>query len=164
MRAARRLYFLGTRSCFAISYHFAYAYSMIAGNGVLVHGLGGTYPDQLDAAGPEDLLVCVTQNPYGRQTLEAARDCRQAGVPVLALTGSPLAPIQAHATQALLFDAGTPSISIRWWDRWRWSSGCWLAAAGGEAAQHASTPSSGGWTRPAPISAARRPRRGARKT
>ena len=109
MRAARRLYFLGTRSCFAISYHFAYAYSMIAGNGVLVHGLGGTYPDQLDAAGPEDLLVCVTQNPYGRQTLEAARDCRQAGVPVLALTDSPLAPIQAHATQALLFDAGTPS-------------------------------------------------------
>ena len=107
--AARRLYFLGTRSCFAISYHFAYAYSMIAGNGVLVHGLGGTYPDQLDAAGPEDLLVCVTQNPYGRQTLEAARDCRQAGVPVLALTDSPLAPIQAHATQALLFDAGTPS-------------------------------------------------------
>ena len=70
--AARRLYFLGTRSRFAISYHFAYAYSMIAGNGVLVHGLGGTYPDQLDAAGPEDLLVCVTQNPYGRQTLEAA--------------------------------------------------------------------------------------------
>ena len=135
--AARRLYFLGTRSCFAISYHFAYAYSMIAGNGVLVHGLGGTYPDQLDAAGPEDLLVCVTQNPYGRQTLEAARDCRQAGVPVLALTDSPLAPIQAHATQALLFDAGTPSYfhsmvgSLALVERLLAK----LAAAGGEAAQ-----------------------------
>ena len=134
---ARRLYFLGTRSCFAISYHFAYAYSMIAGNGVLVHGLGGTYPDQLDAAGPEDLLVCVTQNPYGRQTLEAARDCRQAGVPVLALTDSPLAPIQAHATQALLFDAGTPSYfhsmvgSLALVERLLAK----LAAAGGEAAQ-----------------------------
>ena len=110
---------------------------MIAGNGVLVHGLGGTYPDQLDAAGPEDLLVCVTQNPYGRQTLEAARDCRQAGVPVLALTDSPLAPIQAHATQALLFDAGTPSYfhsmvgSLALVERLLAK----LAAAGGEAAQ-----------------------------
>jgi DNA-binding MurR/RpiR family transcriptional regulator len=168
MRAARRLYFLGTRSCFAISYHFAYAYSMIAGNGVLVHGLGGTYPDQLDAAGPEDLLVCVTQNPYGRQTLEAARDCRQAGVPVLALTDSPLAPIQAHATQALLFDAGTPSYfhsmvgSLALVERLLAK----LAAAGGEAAQQridaferrldASSAYFGG---PSPT-----PRRGARKT
>ena len=166
--AARRLYFLGTRSCFAISYHFAYAYSMIAGNGVLVHGLGGTYPDQLDAAGPEDLLVCVTQNPYGRQTLEAARDCRQAGVPVLALTDSPLAPIQAHATQALLFDAGTPSHfhsmvgSLALVERLLAK----LAAAGGEAAQQridaferrldASSAYFGG---PSPT-----PRRGARKT
>ena len=158
MRAARRLYFLGTRSCFAISYHFAYAYSMIAGNGVLVHGLGGTYPDQLDAAGPEDLLVCVTQNPYGRQTLEAARDCRQAGVPVLALTDSPLAPIQAHATQALLFDAGTPSYfhsmvgSLALVERLLAS---WPPPAA-RPRNSASTPSSGGWTRPAPISAARR--------
>ena len=166
MRAARRLYFLGTRSCFAISYHFAYAYSMIAGNGVLVHGLGGTYPDQLDAAGPEDLLVCVTQNPYGRQTLEAARDCRQAGVPVLALTDNPLAPIQArHAGAAVRcrhavlfpFDGGIAGAG-------RAAAGRWPPPAA-RPRNSASTPSSGGWTRPAPISAARRrARRGARKT
>ena len=133
--AARRLYFLGTRSCFAISYHFAYAYSMIAGNGVLVHGLGGTYPDQLDAAGPEDLLVCVTQNPYGRQTLEAARDCRQAGVPVLALTDSRWRRSRPTPRRRCCSMPARRPISIRWWDRWRWSSGCWAAAAGGEAAQ-----------------------------
>ena len=109
IRKARRVFFLGTRSCFAISYHFAYAYSMIADNGILVHGLGGTYPDQLDSAGPEDLLVCLTQNPYGRQALEAAQMSSQAGVSVLALTDSSIAPIQAYATQALLFEAGTPS-------------------------------------------------------
>ena len=159
--AARRLYFLGTRSCFAISYHFAYAYSMIAGNGVLVHGLGGTYPDQLDAAGPEDLLVCVTQNPYGRQTLEAARDCRQAGVPVLALTDSRWRRSRPTPRRRCCSMPARRPISIRWWDRWRWSSGCWpswppLAA---RPRNSASTPSSGGWTRPAPISAAlRRPR------
>lgn len=109
MRAARRVFFLGTRSCFAISYHFAYAYSMIAANGTLVHGLGGTYPDQLDSAGPGDLLVCITQNPYGRHALEAAQACHRAGVEVLALTDSPLAPVLAHTSQALWFDAGTPS-------------------------------------------------------
>ncbi|THJ34538.1 MurR/RpiR family transcriptional regulator [Lampropedia aestuarii] len=109
MSQARRIFFLGARSCFAISYHFSYAYSMIADNGVLVHGLGGTYPDQLDSAGPEDLLVCITQNPYGRQALEAAKLCSQEGVSVLALTDSKIAPIQAYASQSLLFDAGTPS-------------------------------------------------------
>ena len=153
--------FPGTRSCFAISYHFAYAYSMIAGNGVLVHGLGGTYPDQLDAAGPEDLLVCVTQNPYGRQTLEAARDCRQAGVPVLALTDARWRRSRPTPRRRCCSMPARRPISIRWWDRWRWSSGCWpswppLAA---RPRNSASTPSSGGWTRPAPISAAlRRPR------
>ena len=80
---------------------------MIAGNGVLVHGLGGTYPDQLDAAGPEDWSAS-RRIPMDVRRWKR-RDCRQAGVPVLALTDSPLAPIQAHATQALLFDAGTPS-------------------------------------------------------
>ena len=123
--ARRALYFLGTRSCFAISYHFAYAYSMIAGNGVLVHGLGGTYPDQLDAAGPEDLLVCVTQNPYGRQTLEAARDCRQAGVPVLALTAARWRRSRPTPRRRCCSMPARRPISIRWWDRWRWSSGCW---------------------------------------
>ncbi|AUT48469.1 ABC transporter substrate-binding protein [Achromobacter sp. AONIH1] len=49
-------------------------------------------------------------------------------------------------------------ISIRWWDRWRWSSGCWPSwpPPAARPRNSASTPSSGGWTRPAPISAARR--------
>lgn len=89
-------------------------------------------------------------------------------MPVLALTDSPLAPIQAHATQALLFDAGTPSYfhsmvgSLALVERLLAK----LAAAGGEAAQQridaferrldASSAYFGG---PSPG-----PRRGARKT
>src|SRR5687768_14300652 len=37
---ARRVAFLGVRSCFAIAYHFHYAYSLVSSNGTLVHGLG----------------------------------------------------------------------------------------------------------------------------
>lgn len=67
---SRRVAFLGVRSCFAISYHFYYAYSLIAGNGILVHGLGGAFPDQVDSLDADDLLVCITQQPYGRPTIE----------------------------------------------------------------------------------------------
>ena len=38
---------------------------MIAGNGVLVHGLGGTYPDQLDAAGPFERRLDASSAYFG---------------------------------------------------------------------------------------------------
>lgn len=106
---SRRVAFLGIRSCFAISYHFYYAYSLIAGNGILVHGLGGAFPDQVDSLDADDLLVCITQHPYGRQTIEAVQSCRERGIKVLALTDSPLSPAAAFANHLLQFRAGSPS-------------------------------------------------------
>lgn len=106
---SRRVAFLGVRSCFAISYHFYYAYSLIAGNGILVHGLGGAFPDQVDSLDADDLLVCITQQPYGRPTIEAVQSCRERGVKVLALTDSPLSPAAAFANQLLQFRADSPS-------------------------------------------------------
>ena len=106
---ARRVAFLGVRSCFAISHHFCYAYGLMAPNGLLVHGLGGTFPDQLDTLEPEDLLVCVTQQPYGRPTIEALQGCHERGVPVLALTDSPLSPAAGFSAHMLYFEARSPS-------------------------------------------------------
>lgn len=107
--AARRVAFLGVRSCFAIAYHFHYAYSLIAPNGTLVHGLGGAFPDAVDTLEQKDLLVCLTQQPYGRPTIEAVQACAGRGVPVLTLTDSALSPAAAHSKHVLLFRADSPS-------------------------------------------------------
>lgn len=106
---SKRVAFLGIRSCFAISYHFYYAYSLIIGNGILVHGLGGAFPDQVDNLDADDLLVCITQQPYGRPTIEAVQSCRERGIKVLALTDSPLSPAAAFADHLLQFRADSPS-------------------------------------------------------
>lgn len=106
---SRRVAFLGVRSCFAISYHFHYAYSLIASNGILVHGLGGAFPDQVDNLEADDLLVCITQQPYGRPTIEAMQSCRERGTQVLALTDSPLSPAASLAHHLLQFRADSPS-------------------------------------------------------
>lgn len=106
---ARRVAFLGVRSCFAISHHFCYAYGLMATNGVLVHGLGGSFPDQIDTLTPDDLLVCITQQPYGRPTIEALQVCHARGAPVLTLTDSTLSPAAAYSTYLLRFDAHSPS-------------------------------------------------------
>jgi len=109
MLAARRVAFLGVRSCFAISFHFHYTYGLVAPNGLLIHGLGGAFPDQVDALAPDDLLVCITQQPYGRPTIEALQACHARGVAVLALTDSPLSPASAHADHLLYYQAQSPS-------------------------------------------------------
>ncbi|MCJ0763480.1 MurR/RpiR family transcriptional regulator [Variovorax terrae] len=109
MLRARQVAFLGVRSCFAISYHFHYAYSLIAGNGLLVHGLGGAFPDQVDVLDERDLLVCITQQPYGRPTIEALQACHARGVKVLTLTDSPLSPAAAYSDHLLQFRADSPS-------------------------------------------------------
>ncbi len=109
MLAARRVAFLGVRSCFAISFHFHYTYGLVAPNGLLIHGLGGAFPDQVDALEPGDLLVCITQQPYGRPTIEALQACHSRGVAVLALTDSPLSPAAAHADHLLYYQAQSPS-------------------------------------------------------
>jgi DNA-binding MurR/RpiR family transcriptional regulator len=106
---AKTIGFLGLRSCFATSFHFWYVYNLIGRNGLLVHGLGGAFPDDLGRLGDDDLLVCITQRPYGRPAIEAVRAASRRDVAVLTLTDSPQSPAVAYSTETLLFEAASPS-------------------------------------------------------
>ena len=48
----------------------------------------------------------MSQAPYTRAVVEAAQDLHARGVPVLALTDSPLSPLALVARWVLLFDTG----------------------------------------------------------
>ena len=107
--AARRVGFLGVRASFGVAFQFRYAYDLIARNGVLFDGVGGTLHDQVDALGPGDTLVAISQTPYSAPTVEAVMAATKRGVTVVALTDSALSPLARHAAHFLLFRADSIS-------------------------------------------------------
>jgi DNA-binding MurR/RpiR family transcriptional regulator len=109
MLASNQVHFLGLRASHGLAFHLHYTYGLVAANGVLVQGLGGTLTDQLAQLHPKDLLVAISQSPYTRQTVEAVEQARQQGATVLALTDSRLSPIARSADLVLLFRAESPS-------------------------------------------------------
>ena len=107
--AAKRVGFLGVRASFGIAFQFRYAYNLIARNGALFDGIGGTVHDQVDALNPGDLLIAISQTPYSTPTVEAVNAAAKRGVAVLAITDSALSPLARRATHVLLFRADSIS-------------------------------------------------------
>jgi DNA-binding MurR/RpiR family transcriptional regulator len=107
---ARSVGFLGVRACFAIAFQFRYAYNLIAANGVLLEGMGGTLLDQAETLGPGDALVVIIQQPYSAPAVQAAQAAASRGVSVVALTDSGPSPLAECASQVLRF--GTVSASF----------------------------------------------------
>jgi DNA-binding MurR/RpiR family transcriptional regulator len=100
---ARRIGFLGVRSSFSIAYYFRYAYDMIAPNGILFDGLGGTLLDQAEALERGDALVAISQAPYSTPTVLALDAAKRRGATIVALTDSALSPLARRADHVLLF-------------------------------------------------------------
>lgn len=109
MLKARRVYFLGLRASHGLALHLHYTYGLLAPNGILVQGLGGTLDDQVGDMRAGDLLVVTSSASYTRQTVEAVAQARAQGAGVVALTDSALSPIARAATHTLLFRTDSPS-------------------------------------------------------
>src|SRR5690606_41758801 len=61
---ARRVYFLGARSCHSVAFHAHYVYSLFRDNGLLLDGAGDTGSDALRHATADDVLLAVSAAPY----------------------------------------------------------------------------------------------------
>ncbi len=109
MLKARRVYFLGLRASHGLVLHLHYTYGLLASNGVLLQGLGGTLADQIGEMGEADLLVVTSSAAYTRQTVEAVAQANTRRVTVVALTDSALSPIARSAAHTLLFRTDSPS-------------------------------------------------------
>lgn len=107
---ARRVGFIGVRASFGIAFEFRYAYNLIARNGVLFEGIGGTLQDQVDTLGHNDVLVAISHEPYSMPTVRAVDAAAARGVSVVALTDSTLSPLARRARHTLLYQ--TDSVSF----------------------------------------------------
>ena len=97
------------RASFGIAFQFRYAYNLIARNGVLFDGLGGTVHDQVETLDKKDVLIAISQSPYSVPTVESVQAAAQRGIRVIALTDSALSPLARGARHTLRFRADSVS-------------------------------------------------------
>ncbi|WP_341910034.1 MurR/RpiR family transcriptional regulator [Ferrovibrio terrae] len=109
LEKARRVYFLGLRSCHAVAFHAHYIHGLFRDSGVLLDGAGDTGIDALRHAGPEDVLLVVSVAPYTTAAVERASYAARRGVSVVAITDSRVSPVAAMARASILIPTETPS-------------------------------------------------------
>jgi len=109
LHAARRVYCLGLRSCHAAAWHFHYMLSLLGNKTVMLDDAGGTGLDAIRDAGPDDVLLAASVEPYARATIEAVRYAAAGGVPVVALTDSEVSPLASLSVATILVATESPS-------------------------------------------------------
>ncbi|MFG1672981.1 MurR/RpiR family transcriptional regulator [Micromonospora sp. NPDC049282] len=109
LAASRPLPVLGLRAAAPLAAYFAYFAAKVHPDvRVLDHG-GSLLADRIDqaaAAGATALLAFVLPR-YPRETLDALREARDAGLTVVAITDSPVSPATDHAEVVLPAAVGT---------------------------------------------------------
>ncbi|WP_434774438.1 MurR/RpiR family transcriptional regulator [Pseudomonas oryzihabitans] len=93
LQVARTTFVIGLRRAFPVAAYLSYALSRVGRRAVQISGGGGTLPEQVSAIAHDDLLIAVSFPPYAKDTVEACRKAREAGVTLVAITDTVLSPI-----------------------------------------------------------------------
>ena len=109
LAATRPLPVLGLRAAAPLAAYFAYFAAKVHPDVRVLDDGGSLLADRLDqavAAGATALLAFVLPR-YPRETLDALREARDAGLTVVAITDSPVSPATDHAEVVLPAAVGT---------------------------------------------------------
>ena len=109
LSAARRIYCLGLRSSHSPAWHLHYILSLAGKHSIMLDAAGGIGADALGSATVEDVMVAVSVLPYTRQTIEIADYAGDAGVPLVAITDSLVAPLAQRAACTVVVPTDSPS-------------------------------------------------------
>jgi len=101
---ARAIAFLGARASFGAAQSLQYTCDWLRSGTWLAGDASNAGADRLGDLDSTDLLVVVSQAPYTRTVVEATQEAHSRGVPVLALTDSPLSPLAQLARWVLQFE------------------------------------------------------------
>lgn len=85
---ARRVYLTAMRASWGLAYHFHYIGRMALTSLDLIPHHMNSPIDDLNASGPEDVLIAITVAPYSRETVEACAFARARGVRLILITDS----------------------------------------------------------------------------
>ncbi|MDE3122695.1 MAG: MurR/RpiR family transcriptional regulator [Paracoccaceae bacterium] len=99
LKGADTIHLMGLRRAFAVSSYLAYALEKMEIPAMLHDGIGKF--DHRHAMRAGDALLAITFAPYSEETLALARDARQRGLPVVAITDRLTSPLARHASATL---------------------------------------------------------------
>ena len=106
LSAAHEIHLIAQRRSFPVAFYLAYALSRLDKRCHLADGIGGLMNQQVRLATPRDVLIAISFRTYSLDVVETVAERAAAGVPVIALTDSPLSPLAATAT--VCFDIADP--------------------------------------------------------
>ncbi|MCA0921549.1 MurR/RpiR family transcriptional regulator [Pseudooceanicola nanhaiensis] len=120
LAGAGRVYVLGLRSCHSVAWHFHYVMTLLGEKTVHLDGPAGTGVDGMRRAGPQDVMLVISVNPYARQTLELVGLAQDKGVGIVALTDSEVSPLARVAEEVVIcatesetfFHTLTPALAV----------------------------------------------------
>jgi DNA-binding MurR/RpiR family transcriptional regulator len=93
LATARTIHILGLRRSYPIAAYMAYAFGKLGVASVLVDAVGGLAAEQMSFATGEDAVLAISFAPYASDTVQLARAAAGRGVPLVAITDSPLSPL-----------------------------------------------------------------------
>jgi DNA-binding MurR/RpiR family transcriptional regulator len=102
---ASRVHLLAQRRAFPVAAYLAYALGQLELKTELLTGIGGMLGDALRNVERDDVLVVASFQNYSADVIDAAADAHARGVPVIAITDSPLSPLKPAAR--VCFELGT---------------------------------------------------------
>jgi DNA-binding MurR/RpiR family transcriptional regulator len=105
--AAPQIHVLAQRRAFPVACYLAYALSQLELRTHLLDGVGGMLGEFVRGIAPREVLIAVSFRNYSAGVIEAAADCHRRGVPVIAITDSPLSPLKSHTR--VCFELGDDS-------------------------------------------------------
>lgn len=105
---ARQVYVLGLGAAESLAHQFWYVTRMAFGHITPIPRRGALAIDDLAWAGPDDLLIALTFQPYRAETMEAVRLAKRRRCPVLGITDSVTSPLARIADQSLVSPTHTP--------------------------------------------------------
>ena len=106
--SAKQVHILGLGAAESLAHQFWYVTRMAFGHIAQIPRRGALPIDDVAWAGPGDLLVALTFQPYRAETMAAVRLARANGCGVLGITDSRTSPLARAADQVLIAPTHTP--------------------------------------------------------
>lgn len=105
--SARCVYLTAMRASFGLASHFHYVARMALSSIELVPRQMSTAIDELNDAGPGDVLMAITFTPYSHETMEAAAFAKSRGAKLIFVTDSEIVAPGLEADMTLLVSTNT---------------------------------------------------------
>lgn len=106
--ASRRTYVIGVGANYALAHNFAYLVGMAIEQVQAVPSEGNVPMDAIVRAGPDDVVLAMTFEPYRSEVVQATDAARRQGATVVALTDSNGSPIAVAADHVIIAPSATP--------------------------------------------------------